>query len=177
MAQSKQPSVFKCPELDTEDNVASTYTRHKAEMLSQIKNNEAPYIKFPVASGPLQSKNNPDLWTMLWPTLFPYGIGFFLTTLYTWRRWGISENLNSQTHPSPSLPTDTHFQLHISFSFVTPNILHHWESSSSSRLHKAVQWAEVHQELPAIFDALMERLVKEPTSRAKMTNKKGFSTS
>ncbi|THV02146.1 hypothetical protein K435DRAFT_654040, partial [Dendrothele bispora CBS 962.96] len=57
------------------DHVDSTYKVRKLAALQRLKSGTEPFIKFPSGSTPLPTRNNPELFGYLWPTLFPYGVG------------------------------------------------------------------------------------------------------
>ncbi|KAL1698256.1 hypothetical protein EV121DRAFT_218453, partial [Schizophyllum commune] len=56
------------------DRIDSTYKMRKLDALQQLKRGY-PFIKYPGGSFPLPTRQNPDVFGHLWPTLFPYGVG------------------------------------------------------------------------------------------------------
>ncbi|KAK7046361.1 hypothetical protein R3P38DRAFT_2506763 [Favolaschia claudopus] len=57
------------------DSLQSTYQQRKLEALQRLKNKQAEFTKFPSGSTPLHTSKNPRVFGLLWPTLFPYGVG------------------------------------------------------------------------------------------------------
>ncbi|KAJ7585991.1 hypothetical protein C8J56DRAFT_732078, partial [Mycena floridula] len=77
---------------------------------------------------------NPDIYGMLWPTLFPYGIGMFEDPV---RSKAVA--LKTQVKAYLQL-ADRRFQTHLSFPFVMHNILMLRASSYQSRLAVRRAW-------------------------------------
>ncbi|GJJ10157.1 hypothetical protein Clacol_004383 [Clathrus columnatus] len=108
--------------LDT-DRQESTYKLRKVEMVKNILK-KTPFVKFPAQNcEPLKTSYNPDVYAMLWPTLFPYGVGLFEDEICSRKSAGMRP-LDLKWHVNHVLNlADTWFQRHIMFSFVMMNII------------------------------------------------------
>ncbi|KAJ7035092.1 hypothetical protein C8F04DRAFT_1233981 [Mycena alexandri] len=58
------------------DNTKLSLNDRKIEALRRLKADGA-FVKSPTSSETLSTRHNPDVYGMLWPTLFPYGVGMF----------------------------------------------------------------------------------------------------
>ncbi|KAJ7047174.1 hypothetical protein C8F04DRAFT_1024336, partial [Mycena alexandri] len=58
------------------DNTKTSLNDRKIAALRRLKADGA-FVKSPTSSETLSTRHNPDVYGMLWPTLFPYGIGMF----------------------------------------------------------------------------------------------------
>ncbi|KAJ7611961.1 hypothetical protein B0H17DRAFT_966846, partial [Mycena rosella] len=80
-------------------------------------------------SGPLSTSKNPRVFGWLWPTLFPYGVGWLTTTIYSFPQ------VDTLPHVQHLLSiADPRFQVHKSFIFIMSNILQRRQSSFKARL-------------------------------------------
>ncbi|KAF8988489.1 hypothetical protein BDZ89DRAFT_1152493 [Hymenopellis radicata] len=59
------------------DTVQSGLNLRKIQALRSLKAGESSLLKTSTSSRTLNTRNNPDVYGMLWPTLFPYGVGLF----------------------------------------------------------------------------------------------------
>ncbi|KAF9014638.1 hypothetical protein BDZ89DRAFT_885322, partial [Hymenopellis radicata] len=81
---------------------------------------------------------NPDAYALLWPTLFPYGVGMFEAELD--RTKGCHPiHLKSQVSHYLQL-ADSRFQTHLSFIFIMQNLMMVRRSSYQSRLAVRRGW-------------------------------------
>jgi hypothetical protein len=95
--------------VDDEGSLASS-----EEQVKSASNDVMPNL-FAVKSGsvPISAWDNPEFWTLAFPTLFPYGVGGLdekKTSIETWSRFLLNHE-------------DTRFATHYSFMFVVFSIL------------------------------------------------------
>ncbi|KAJ6610120.1 hypothetical protein B0H10DRAFT_1643101, partial [Mycena sp. CBHHK59/15] len=82
----------------------------------------------------LSTRNNPNVYGMLWPTLFPYGVGMFDDPVCLRSELGLKP-IMLKSHVKHYLQIADHcFQVHISFPFAMHNIMMIRKSSFQSRL-------------------------------------------
>ncbi|KAJ6615381.1 hypothetical protein B0H10DRAFT_1631033, partial [Mycena sp. CBHHK59/15] len=58
------------------ENTEISLNSRKIEALHQLKAG-GDFVKSPTSAETLSTRHNPDVYGMLWPTLFPYGVGMF----------------------------------------------------------------------------------------------------
>ena len=120
----EEPFISMSPSgmLDT-DQVTSTFKMHKLEALQLLKSGKSPFVKFGSGNQPLKTSWSPEVWCLLWLTLFPYGIGSFEDPVRRTPLLGVREiKLKAHVRHYLSLK-DTHFQKHVCFPFVMMNVI------------------------------------------------------
>ncbi|KAF7333268.1 ATP-dependent DNA helicase [Mycena sanguinolenta] len=135
------------------DSMDSTYQQRKLEALRKLKKQEAGFVKFPSGNTPLSTSKNPRVFGLLWPTLFPYGVGMIDNN-------NIRISPDIPFHQVDTLPhvqhllsiADRRFQIHKSFIFVISNIIQRRKSSFKSRLATNRSWFPIVQELMQKID-------------------------
>ncbi|KAJ7310997.1 hypothetical protein DFH08DRAFT_666077, partial [Mycena albidolilacea] len=102
----------------------------------------------PSGSTPLHTSRNPRVFGLLWPTLFPFGVGMIdnndvrLSTEYGFRQ------VDTAPHVEHLITiADKRFQVHKSFIFVMANIIQRRQSSFKSRLAVNRSWFPLIQDL------------------------------
>ncbi|KAG1727351.1 uncharacterized protein EDB91DRAFT_1061156 [Suillus paluster] len=89
----------------------------RAAAVHHIKNNGGAYVQIPHDPEPVNEFFQPELFPMIYPTLFPYGLGGFEDHLH-------SECLSIKRHVKHLFNlADRRFQEHYSFLFMAFNIL------------------------------------------------------
>jgi hypothetical protein len=71
---SSDPLELTSSTLVDADSLQSTYKQRKLEALRRLKKQDTEFVKFPSGSTPLHTSRNPQVFGLLWPTLFPYGV-------------------------------------------------------------------------------------------------------
>ncbi|KAJ6622927.1 hypothetical protein B0H10DRAFT_1736826, partial [Mycena sp. CBHHK59/15] len=88
----------------------------------------------------LSTHNNPNVYGMLWPTLFPYGVGMFDDPVRLRSELGLKP-IMLKSHVKHYLQlADRRFQVHISFPFAMHNIMMICKSSFQSQLAVRRAW-------------------------------------
>ncbi|KAJ7091756.1 hypothetical protein C8R44DRAFT_583776, partial [Mycena epipterygia] len=91
-------------------------------------------------SDTLSTRNNPDVYGMLWPTLFPYGVGMFDDPFRRRNELGFKP-IPLKSHVRHYLQlADRRFQTHLTFIFAMHNIQMMRKSSFQSRLAVRRAW-------------------------------------
>jgi hypothetical protein len=106
------------------DNLQSTYKQRKLEALRSLKANEAGFVKFPSGSTSLHTSRNPRVFGLLWPTLFPHGVGMVDNNKVRLASDFGFHQVNTLPHVQHLLSiANRRFQVHKSFIFVMSNII------------------------------------------------------
>lgn len=124
------------------DHVEATYQSRKLSALKQLKRGMAKFVKIPMGTTPIPTFQNPDVYTYLWPTLFPYSIGTMEQQLLMTDSGGGFRKIDLKAHIAHLLQSgpNTRFQTHLSFIFVTVNILQRRETSWNAKLAVTKSW-------------------------------------
>ncbi|KAF9005786.1 hypothetical protein BDZ89DRAFT_886503, partial [Hymenopellis radicata] len=116
------------------------------------------------SSETLDVRQNPDLYGMLWPTLFPYGVGMFDDPLRTSEGF---RSIHLKTHVKHYLRNaDRRFQLHLSFIFVMQSIQMLRTSSFQSRLAvRRSWWPRAVAAMDKLDEHVLDELIKKMVER------------
>ena len=121
------------------ENIESSLNARKLKILKQLKAG-APFVKTSTSRDTLSVRNNPKVYGMLWPTLFPYGVGMFEDPVRDQKELGF-KRIHLKSHVQRYLQlADRRFQTHLTFPFAMHNILMTRESSFKSRLAVRRSW-------------------------------------
>jgi hypothetical protein len=111
----------------------------KIEALRQLKAGAA-FTKTSTKADTLSTHNNPNVYGMLWPTLFPYGVGMFDDPV-RYRKDAGFKQIALKSHVQHYLQmSDRRFQTHLTFPFAMHNIQMVRKSSFQSRLAVRRSW-------------------------------------
>ncbi|KAJ6614909.1 hypothetical protein B0H10DRAFT_1666797, partial [Mycena sp. CBHHK59/15] len=131
------------------------------------------FVKSPTSTETLSTRHNPDVYGMLWSTLFPYGVGMFDDPVRLRKDLGLKP-IMLKSHVRHYLQLDDRrFQTHISFPFAMHNIMMIRKSSFQSRL--AVRWAWWLNAMSAMAKIDDESLASLTTAMAAKKARKDYS--
>ncbi|KAJ7318514.1 hypothetical protein DFH08DRAFT_639728, partial [Mycena albidolilacea] len=102
----------------------------------------------PSGSTPLHTSRNPRVFGLLWPTLFPYGVGMIDNNNVRLSTEDGFRQVDTVPHVEHLITiADKRFQVHKSFLFVMANIIQRRQSSFKSRLAVNRSWFPLIQDL------------------------------
>jgi hypothetical protein len=135
-----------------------------AAALRHIKNKSGGYIEIPHDPTPVNEFFNPELFPMIYPTLFPYGIGGFENQKRTSR-------VSMKRHVKHLFNlVDRRFQEHYSFLFTSFNILQRRQSLLHTSLRvKRQNFQAVAHSFASVSSQAMSHQVTERVSRGDWT--------
>ncbi|KAJ6608879.1 hypothetical protein B0H10DRAFT_1955095 [Mycena sp. CBHHK59/15] len=120
------------------DNTETALNVRKIQALRQLKAGGS-FIKSSTTAETLSTHHNPTVYGMLWPTLYPYGVGMFDDPICLRKELGFKP-IMLKSHVRHYLQlADCRFQTHLTFPFAMHNIQMIRKSSFQS--HLAVRWA------------------------------------
>ncbi|KAJ7484496.1 hypothetical protein FB451DRAFT_1028110 [Mycena latifolia] len=154
------------------DNTEIALNTRKIEALRLLKAGGS-FVKSSSTAETLSTRNSPNVYGMLWPTLFPYGVGMFDDPVRLHKELGLKP-ITLKSHVKHYLQlADRRFQTHISFPFAMHNIQMIRKSSFQSRLavHRA-WWPNAMSAMAKIDDATLTSLT---ASMAAKKAKKDYS--
>jgi hypothetical protein len=98
------------------------------------------FTKTSTSADTLSTRNNPNVYGSLWPTLFPYGVGMFDDPIRLQKESGFKP-IMLKPHVQHYLQmADRRFQIHLAFPFAMHNIQMVRKSSYQSRLAVRRAW-------------------------------------
>lgn len=116
------------------EGITEDHKARKLSALNALKSGSIPFVKYPSGNQPLNTRYNPDIWPMPFPTLLPFGVGEFQDERLNDRTAGTRmAQMKSQVQRYLQL-YDKRFQTHPSFMFVMHNTLLRGESSYNSKV-------------------------------------------
>ncbi|KAF5361235.1 hypothetical protein D9757_013225 [Collybiopsis confluens] len=165
------------------DSIDSTYRMRKLDALQKLKSGSHSFVKFPSGSTPMSTSHNSKLWGLLWPTLFPYGIGMMENAdvrsngSIGFRKIDFKQHVSHLLQSGPN----RRFQTHLSFIFVIGNIIQRRQTSFNAKLAVKRSWfPQVNTLLNAIststVETLTEKLKRNPFARADTEGEKAAMT-
>jgi hypothetical protein len=146
---------------DVEETAISLNLR-KIKALSHLKNGGA-FVKSSTTPETLPTRNNPDVYSMLWPTLFPYGVGMFEDPVRLQKGANFAfKFINLKTYVKGYLRLAVRrFQTHLSFQFAMHNIMMLRASSHKSRLAvRRAWWPSAMEAMRKIDEATLATVEK-----------------
>ncbi|KAJ7029660.1 hypothetical protein C8F04DRAFT_1264744 [Mycena alexandri] len=115
------------------DNTEKALNDRKIQALRLLKAG-AGFAKTSTTSDTLSTRHNPNVYGMLWPTLFPFGVGMFEDPIRMQKQSGF-KLIVLKSHVQHYLKiADQRFQTHLTFPFAMHNIQMVRKSASQSRL-------------------------------------------
>ncbi|KAJ6531425.1 hypothetical protein DFH09DRAFT_1044626 [Mycena vulgaris] len=121
------------------DNTEIALNTRKIEALWLLKAGGS-FVKSSTTAETLSTRQNPNVYGMLWPTLFPYGVGIFEDPVRLRKDLHVKP-IMLKSHVKHYLQlADRRFQTHISFPFAMHNIQMVRKSSFESRLAVRRAW-------------------------------------
>lgn len=123
------------------DETESSLNHRKIAALQHLRSGGA-FVKTSTSVETIATRNNPQVYGMLWPTLFPYGVGMFEDPVRLAKVDGHDfKPIPLKTHVSRYLQlADRRFQTHLTFIFAMHNIQMLRASSYMSRLAVRRAW-------------------------------------
>ncbi|KAJ6623611.1 hypothetical protein B0H10DRAFT_1786083 [Mycena sp. CBHHK59/15] len=154
------------------ENTENSLNSRKIEALHQLKAG-GDFVKSPTSTETLSTHHNPDVYGMLWPTLFPYGVGMFDDPVRLRKDLGLKP-IMLKSHVQHYLQLDDRrFQTHISFPFAMHNIMMIRKSSFQSLLAvRRAWWPNAMSAMAKIDD---ESLASLTTAMAAKKARKDYS--
>ncbi|KAJ7144860.1 hypothetical protein C8R43DRAFT_992643 [Mycena crocata] len=111
----------------------------KIQALRQLKAGGS-FLKTSTTAETLSTRQNPNVYSLLWPTLFPYGVGMFDDPVRLRKDLGFKP-IMLKSHVQHLLQIeDRRFQIHLTFPFAMHNIQMIRKSSFQSRLAVRRAW-------------------------------------
>lgn len=153
------------------DNLQSDYRLRKLEALKLLKAGNQEFIRYPSGNSPERLSYNPRIWAVLWPTLFPYGVGTFEDTALLSSPVKGQHVLKLKLHVKRYLElSDLRFQEHPSFIFVMSNVLQRRSIAYHCRLAvDKASFSTIKRDLAGLstddFGALEEKIRAEKNYR------------
>nr|GAT47507.1 ATP-dependent DNA helicase [Mycena chlorophos] len=165
------------------DSVDRTFARRKLgaletlkkKAMKDLKEQNSTFVKFPSGATPCHTKNHPETFALLFPTLFPYGVGSFENTRVWLDQSAPFRNVHLRTHVQHLLTSgpEARFQTHMSFVFVLNNILQRRQSAFDAKLAVRRDWFPKVNELfqqvdPQTIASYSDKLRKNPFAKPEM---------
>ncbi|KAJ7256297.1 hypothetical protein C8J57DRAFT_1062574, partial [Mycena rebaudengoi] len=166
-------AIFSAQQDETESSIpvttSGTFDVEEAEIslnhrkiaaLKHLKSGGA-FVKTSTSTETLSTRNKPEVYGILWPTLFPYGVGIFEDPIRLQKVDGHSfKPIALKKHVSRYLKlADRRFQIHMTFIFAMHNIQMLRASSYMSRLAvRRAWWPRAMEAMSKIDDDTLKKV-------------------